>query len=136
MSKILKESHKRSALRSILWRLIGVGVLALITWIFTRSIMQTTLITILHHGVFLIVYYLHERLWIKIGNRILGRKRSLSRIILYEIVLGQGILALITFSITGALQQMTLITELYIGNKLWIYALYDWIWKKIKWETK
>jgi len=136
MSKILKESHKRSALRSILWRLIGVGVLALITWIFTRSLIQTTLITVLHHGVFLIVYYLHERLWLKIGNRILGRKRTLSRIILYEIVLGQGILALITFSITGSLQQMTLITEFYIGNKLWIYALYDWIWKKIRWGTK
>lgn len=128
------ESRKRSIVRSICWRLIGVAALAIITWIFTQSLFKTTAITFLHHFTFIWVYYLHERLWQRI--RMQGKKRTISRICLYELVLGQGILGLISLAITGSLQQMTGITIFYIWNKLWIYAIYDKIWSKIKWETK
>lgn len=131
---ITKESHKRSVVRSILWRLLGVGVLATITYILTGNWIQTGLITILHHSVFIFVYYLHERLWQRI--KMIGIKRSLIRMLLYEIILGQGILAAITFLITGNVQTMTLVTITYIWNKLWIYTIYDWLWKKIKWGIR
>lgn len=128
---MIKESHKRSIVRSIIWRLIGILALAIITWSFTQSLIQTSAITFLHHFVFIWVYYLHERLWQRIKWE--GRKRTIARICLYELVLGQGILALITYAITGSIQHMTGITLFYIFNKLWIYALYDKIWQKIGW---
>jgi len=107
---------------------MGVGILAFITFLFTGSLIQTGLITILHHGVFIIVFYLHERLWLRIKMR--GRKRKICKALFYELVLGQGILGLITLAITGSLQKMTNITITYIWNKLWIYYIYDWVWGK------
>lgn len=128
------ESHKRSIVRSILWRLIGILVLAIITFIITRNLIVTSLITFLHHFVFIWVYYFHERLWQRI--KCCGKKRTVFRICLYELVLGQGILALISLAVTGSLQQMTGITFLYIGNKLWLYTLYDKVWSRIKWNIQ
>ena len=128
----MKISHKESILKSIIWRLLGVLVLALVTFAFTGSLIVTTLITFLHHFVFIFVYYLHERLWIKIGDRITGRKRAILRTFFYEIILGHGILGLITWLLTGNWTQVTLITIVYIENKLWIYVLYDWLWDKVK----
>jgi len=132
------DSHKKSFLKSAIWRIMGVIILALITYYFTGELITTGLITLLHHGVFLVVYYLHERLWIKIGDRILGKKRSAMRAFLYEIVLGNSILFLISLlvgDVTGMVDKFTkafLITFTYTSNKLWIYVAYDWLWKR-KW---
>lgn len=138
----LKETHKRSMTKSIIWRILGVGVLALITYLFTRSLITTGLITALHHGVFLIVYYLHERLWQRIGDRVTGKKRRILRAFLYEIIFGNGILFLICIlvgDITGFINKFVVsfgITFTYIQNKLWIYVVYDKIWDRIKWESQ
>jgi len=128
------ETHKRSMIRSICWRLIGILVLTIITFAVTDNLIQTSFIIFLHHFVFIWVYYLHERLWQHI--RCEGKKRVVFRICLYELVLGQGILALISLIVTGSLQKMTFITILYIGNKLWLFALYDKVWSRIKWNTQ
>ena len=130
------ETHKRSLLKSILWRLIGVGVLAAITYAVTRSPIDTGMITFLHHFFFIWIYYLHERLWQKIGDRVTGRKRTLARILMYEIVLGNLVLGAITYMVTGSWTHVSLITPIYIGNKLWLYAFYDKIWSRIKWGNK
>ena len=121
-------SKKESFLKSIIWRVMGIFILALTTYLFTNSLIQTGLVTVLHHGIFLIVFYLHERLWLRI--KIKGRNRMIYKALFYELVLGQGILGLITFVITGSLQTMTLITFTYIWNKLWIFMVYDWLWGK------
>ena len=118
-------SRKESFIKSFVWRIFGIFILALITYMFTGSVIQTGLVTVLHHGVFLVVFYLHERLWLRIKLR---KNRKIYKALLYELVLGQGILGLITLSITGSLQTMTLITFTYIWNKLWIYMVYDWMW--------
>jgi len=129
-----QETRTRSIVRSIIWRLIGVAVLAIITFAFTRSWIQTTLITLVHHTAFLIIYYLHERAWLRVPEtRICGKKRAIARCFTYEIILGHCILGLISLIFTGSWTTVTLITITYIENKLWIYALYDWFWSKIKW---
>jgi len=90
------ESHIRSMVRSIIWRIMGILILALITWFYTRSFIQTTIITVSHHLCFIVIYYLHERLWQFIGDRIVGKKRSILRAFLYEIILGHFILGFIS----------------------------------------
>lgn len=131
---MIEEERKRSMVRSILWRVMGIIILALITWVFTRNLIQTTAITFIHHAVFLVIYYLHERLWQRI--KLTGKKRKIARVFTYEIVLGHCILGLISLLVTGSWSKVTWITITYIENKLWIYALYDWLWDRIKWGKK
>lgn len=129
-----KESHKRSLTRSVVWRVWGVLFLAFVTYMVTGNWVTTSLITVCHHGVFLLVYYLHERFWLWLKWN--SRWKPFMRVFTYEILLGNIILAIISYSFTGSLHQMSLITFIYIGNKYWMFYVSDYLWGKIKWETK
>jgi uncharacterized membrane protein len=131
-----KEAHRRSITRSVLWRIWGVLTLALITYLVTENWITTSLVTVCHHGVFVFVYYLHERFWLKVKWLKKSKWKPIARVFTYEVVLGNAILAFISYLFTGSLQQMSLITFIYIGNKYWMYYAYDYIWGRIKWQTK
>ena len=129
------EEKKRSALKSFIWRIVGVIVLAAVTFGYTGNWITTGLVTLIHHGVFLLVFYLHERMWLKIKlDNIMWR--SLAKMFTYETLCGNVILGIITYSITGSWKQMTAITLTYIGIKHVIYVWNEFIWKKIKWGIK
>jgi len=132
----INEKHSRSLIKSIIWRILGVITLALVTFIFTRSWVQTGLITLFHHLSFIIIYYLHERLWIKIGDRIQGKTREILRVFLYEIVLGHCVLGLISLIVTSSWTKVTLVSIIYIETRVICYIVYDWLWSKIKWGLK
>ncbi len=132
----MKEEKIRSAVKSIIWRLLGVIVLATVTYLVTGNWIQTGLITIIHHASFLLIYYGHERFWLWVGDRLTGRKRIICKVILYEIVLGHLVLGSITLLITGSWLAVSLITPIYIFNKVWMYVVYDKIWEKIKWKKE
>jgi len=123
-----KDSHKKSIIKSIVWRIVGVLTLGVVTYFYTRSWIITTWVTFLHHGVFLIVFYLHERFWqrVDIKNMLV---RSILKCLTYETILGTFILGIITLAITGDIQQMTRITFTYIGIKHLMYVVNEFIWK-------
>jgi len=129
------EEKKRSALKSFIWRIVGVIVLAAVTFGYTGNWITTGLVTLIHHGVFLLVFYLHERMWLKIKLDDMVW-RSLAKMFTYETLCGNVILGIITYSITGSWKQMTAITLTYIGIKHVIYVWNEFIWKKIKWGIK
>ena len=131
-----KETRKRSLTRSIIWRVMGVGLLALITYLVTGNWITTTLVTVLHHGTFIFVYYLHERFWLKVKWLQGSRWKPFARVFTYEVVLGNVILGIITLALTGSLQQMSLITFIYIGNKYWMFYAFDLLWGKVKWHSR
>jgi uncharacterized membrane protein len=60
------ESRKRSFIKSIVWRLLGIAILGVITWTYTKNLEVTTIVTVLFHSLRLILYYFHERLWERI----------------------------------------------------------------------
>ena len=130
------ETHKRSVVKSIIWRLMGIVILGGVTYGFTRNWIQTTGITFVYHGMFLIIYYLHDRLWIVITSKApsFDKSQIFFRPLTYELILGHMILGLISLAVTRSWITMSLITFTYIWNKIWIYFVYDWIWReKIKW---
>jgi len=131
-----EENHKRSLTRSIVWRALGIGILALITYIYTHNWITTTLITTVHHGVFVFVYYAHERFWLKVEWLRNSKWKPFIRVVTYEVVFGNLILGIISYTFTGSLQQMTSITLIYICNKYWIFYVYDYVWSRIKWQTR
>lgn len=122
------DSHKKSVLKSFIWRILGVIVLATITWIFTHSWITVGLVTIIHHATFLLVFYLHERLWLKSTHKWKHYIKALT----YEIILGMGLGGLIVLLVTGEWSKVSQITPTYTAVKLILYVIYDKLWDKIK----
>jgi len=123
----MKETKTRSFTKSLLWRVIGVFVYATIFYLFTKQWGITLAGTIIHHSTFLLVFFLHERLWIKIGNNTHWLKPFT-----YEVILGMGLGGLIVYFLTGSWKSVTQITVTYTTIKLVIYYIYDKVWAKIK----
>ncbi len=128
------ESKVRTSIKSLIWRLVGVIVLGLVTYFYTRAWCSTTWITALHHGLFFFIFILHERFWFHVDYT--GLKRKLFKMLTYETILGNFILGIITLIITGDIQQMTQITLTYIVIKHIIYIFNEFIWDKITWGRK
>ena len=119
----------------MIWRIVGVVVLAAVTYAYTGNWITTSLVTFIHHAVFLVVFYYHERIWLKIKITSL-RWRSVAKMFTYETLCGNVILSTITYLITGSWKQMTAITLTYIGIKHVIYIWNEFIWDKIRWGKK
>lgn len=60
------ETHARSIVKSIVWRVIGVVLLLIITYFTTKNLKEMTIITVLFHGSRVFMYYYHERIWLKV----------------------------------------------------------------------
>jgi len=128
----MEEIKKRSALKSFIWRIVGVVVLAAVTYGWTGNWITTGLVTVIHHTVFLLVFYLHERAWlrIKLDNMMW---RSIAKMLTYETLCGNVILGSITYMVTGSWKQMTAVTLTYIGIKHVLYVWNEFIWKRVRW---
>ena len=60
------ESHKRSMVKSVTWRIMGVVLLSGITWLVTHNWKESTIITIVFHSIRMVMYYFHERIWLRV----------------------------------------------------------------------
>lgn len=123
--------HRVSALKSFIWRVMGVFVLAAVTYFFTRHLVITTKITITHHLFFLGVFFLHERAWTHFITP-MGRLRNIIKSFIYEIILGMGFGGLIVFLYTDSFPMVTRVTGTYTAIKLVMYYFYDKIWPELK----
>jgi len=61
--RVALETHARAWVKSIVWRILGIAILGVIAWLVTHSWKEMTIITIIFHGVRVILYYVHERIW-------------------------------------------------------------------------
>lgn len=127
------ERHYRSMSKSILWRLLGILILALVTYAYTRDFIQTGFITFLHHFAFVFIFYFHERMWLRIRWPTTLKGRSIAKMFTYETILGNIVLGIISLVVTGSWKQMTMITLTYIGIKHVVYVFNEFVWDKIRW---
>jgi len=65
--KMALETHARAWAKSLVWRAVGIVLLGFISWTITHSWKEMTTITVFFHGIRVILYYIHERLWERIG---------------------------------------------------------------------
>lgn len=121
-------SHLSSAGKSVVWRIMGVVVKAAVTYVFTRSWLITSLITITHHAMFLVVFYLHERAWYRYKKDI-GKWRNVYKAFTYEIILGMGLGGLVIYLFTQSWMQVTYQTIAYTVIKIVMYYFYDRAWR-------
>ncbi len=69
------ESHKRSIVKSITWRLIAVAVTMLISYIWLGDWGSSIALSLIANGIKAVLYYMHERGW----NRLdFGRKKEIA----------------------------------------------------------
>ena len=61
------ENKARSLIKSITYRAIAFSVLMTIIWYATGDLVQTTIISVTFQTIQLILYYIHERVWEKVG---------------------------------------------------------------------
>ena len=130
------ETRIRSACKSVIWRIMGVLILGAVTYFYTRHWVQTSLITFIHHGVFLFVFYFHERIWMKFKHPVSNLWRSVCKMFTYETLCGNIILGIITYFVTGSAKQMGKITITYISIKHIFYIFNEFYWRRIKIGTR
>jgi uncharacterized membrane protein len=61
------ETRTRSWAKSLIWRVIGVVLLGVIAYLVTGNWEQMTLITLIFHGLRVVLYYSHERIWDRVA---------------------------------------------------------------------
>ena len=60
------DSHRRSLAKALAYKLVSIALLAGLSWLFTRDLVQMSLITVTYEVIAVIGYYIHERLWERI----------------------------------------------------------------------
>ena len=63
---MIAETRTRALVKSLAWRIIGIFVLGIISWLVTRSWKEMSIITIVFHFLRFVMYYFHERIWERI----------------------------------------------------------------------
>lgn len=137
MEAINKESHLRSIIKGISWRVVAttdtIFVVLLITCINGECSIDNALkIGAAEFLIKLIIYYFHERIW----QRFLFTAKSLTKILLYKTISWRIIATTMTFIISGtvlnAFDEIALfiaITELF--TKFILYYIHEKLWLKI-----
>jgi len=61
------DTKRRSLVKSITWRVVGIVLLGAISYAITGDWEEMAIITTLFHGIRFVLYYYHERLWLRIS---------------------------------------------------------------------
>ena len=70
------ESKKRAIIKSLTYRALATAILAVISWIYTSNVGQTTIITVIYTVLSTAGYYAHERLWDKTNWEIKKERKT------------------------------------------------------------
>ncbi|GAA0871240.1 hypothetical protein GCM10009117_03860 [Gangjinia marincola] len=134
MATYKKESHLRSLLKGISWRIIAttdtILVVLLITCLFGQCSIQSAIaIGAAEFLIKLAVYYVHERLWQGRSNARIVSKHA----ILYKTLSWRAVATTMTFIISGAVLEsfdeiamIIAVTELF--TKFALYYVHERIW--------
>lgn len=137
MTAYKRESHIRSLLKGISWRVIATSDTILVVLLITCltencSIENAIKIGFIEFVIKFLAYYLHERLWQKILiNKKVTKKETLQKTISWRII-ATTMTFLISGSVLNAYDEMALyiaLTELF--TKLALYYLHERLWLKL-----
>lgn len=134
---MINESHIRSIIKGISWRIIATLdtflVVIIITYLFDQCSIQNAIkIGVIEFFLKLIIYYIHERVWLKfIKSLIFSKQQSLLKTISWRFIATTT-----TFLISGAIlndfnEIALFITLLELISKFILYYIHERIWIKI-----
>ena len=132
----MEETRIRSLSKGIFYRVISIITLIIITYFFTGNLIQVSLITLISTITFLIIFFFHERLWLRIKRPAGKLARSIAKMFTYITLLGVITMSTITYLVTGNLEITTSVTLTYIIVKHVMYVLNELLWNKVKWGSE
>ena len=137
MSKYKTESHLRSLIKGISWRIIAttdtIAVVVLVTCLSGHCSLENALkIGAIEFIIKFLVYYVHERIWQRLLiNKEVTQKQTLQKTISWRVIA-----TLMTFLISGTIlngfDEIALyiaLTELF--TKFVLYYLHERLWLKL-----
>ncbi|WP_323787440.1 DUF2061 domain-containing protein [Psychroserpens sp.] len=137
MTTYKKESHLRSLIKGISWRVIATTDTILVVLLITCIIGDCSLENAIKIGsieFFLkfVVYYFHERIWQRsFANKVVTQKQTLHKTISWRII-ATTMTFLISGSVLNAFDEIALyiaLTELF--TKFALYYLHERLWLKL-----
>lgn len=134
---LFEDSHKRSIVKGITWRITGTIDTMVMAFIVTGQLDHAVKIGITEVGTKIILYYLHERLWNNIRfGRISGKGPSHGRSFIKGVswrVVGTLDTIFLSYLITGESLSALKIGGLEIFSKIALFYLHERIWARVKW---
>lgn len=134
---IMNDSHGRSILKGVTWRITGTIDTIVMAFLVTGQIQNALKIGLTEVFTKIILYYLHERLWNVVPfGRIHGvgptQTRSLMKGISWRVI---GTIDTITVSyiVTGSFASSITIGGFEVFSKIVLFYLHERIWGKVKW---
>jgi uncharacterized membrane protein len=133
----MADSHIRSLIKGITWRITGTIDTMVMAFIVTGQINNAIKIGLTEVITKIGLYYLHERLWNIIPfGRIPGvgptHARSFSKGVSWRIV-GTIDTIMISYFITGHWGNALTIGSFEVFSKIILYYLHERVWGKVKW---
>lgn len=137
MAKYKQESHYRSILKGISWRIVATADTILVVLLVTCLTGNCSLENALKIGfaeffIKFIIYYIHERIW----QKILFDKEVSQRQTLYKTISWRLVATTMTFIISGAILESFDEVALYVAltemfTKFVLYYVHERLWLKL-----
>lgn len=124
-----KVSYKRHIAKTITWRLVGTTDTALLSWFISGNPLIGLKVGFAELATKMVLYYLHERVWLKI-NLSNSHSRHLSKSITWRII-GTLDTILLSSIITGDTAVGLKIGIAEVFTKMMLYYFHERIWYRI-----
>jgi len=61
-----RERASRSVVKAVGYKSVSIALLAFLSWVFTRDLLNMSLITVSYQAIAIIGYFVYERIWDKV----------------------------------------------------------------------
>ena len=136
------DDKTRSVIKGLTWRAIATSDTIFLSWIFTGSITAAISIGLLELVTKTFLYYLHERLWVRIvrtwrkkGVRKVFKRTSVGKALTWRLIASLDT-TFLAFIVTGDMVVAASIGAMEIFTKLFFYYIHERFWSGISWGRR
>ena len=126
------ESHPRSFVKAVSWRIVGTLDTFLWSWLITHKPLAAGAIAGLETVTKILLYYGHERLWHLIPWSPDGHARALVKAVAWRF-LGSLDTFMLSLLVTGKLHYAVSIASVEALTKIILYYLHERGWRMVSW---
>jgi uncharacterized membrane protein len=139
----MSEKHHRSLIKSVSWRMVGTADTICLSWFFTGTIGTALKIGGVEFFTKIILYYLHERIWLAVpwarttdtecGQLVLTdeHRRSIAKGVSWRVT-GTFDTIVVAFFITGDYSKALSIGLTEVITKVFLYYLHERVWHRVQ----
>jgi uncharacterized membrane protein len=126
------ESHARSFVKGVSWRVVGTLDTFLWSWLITHKPVAAGTIALLETVTKVVLYYGHERLWHLIPWSPDGHGRAIVKAVAWRFV-GSLDTFILSLLVTGKLHYAVSIAGIEALTKILLFYLHERAWRLVRW---